>query len=338
MRPRCRLNRQDAYAVVFQVSWALRGARLGKQADEFLDRAKICSSYSDMVRLASEYVELSCAVSPAANLADHERTYTFLFDPSDWKILNANQTAAERLGYSVETLTHLNIGDLAYPPMAPNGSCSLAGRGRNRAILRELRNTGRVMFESAHRRSDGTRVPVEVTLSVAEYRGRRAVVATMRDISERKRLLEGLVQEREVLSRAAEAAGVGVAMQNGNGIICYVSAALTELMGYDTHDFLGRHVTTLVDLDARRALRQHLVKRRYGIADPPYEITYLTRSRQQLPVITSPTPLFDRDGEFLGSLGTFVPASNRKQHAQELQDVLERGAELLERAGPLHNA
>ena len=166
-RPVCTVTRRDVYHVLFSAAQALREARLGKRADEFLERAKICSSYYEMVRLASEYVELSGTArppQPVTDLADYEHTSMLLLDPSDWRILDASPTAAQQLNYSAEALTRMTMADLDIPPMARSGPCSPAARQRNSAILKDLRNTGHVTFESAHRHRDGTRVPVEVTL------------------------------------------------------------------------------------------------------------------------------------------------------------------------------
>jgi PAS domain S-box-containing protein len=335
------VTRRDVYDVLFRAERALREARLDKQADEFLERASNCSSYYDMVRVASEYVELFGATRPEhtdTSLPDNGHVPVFLLDPVSWKILDANQTAAERLGYSVEALTRMSVGDLAYPPMAPNGSCSAAGRNRNRAIRKELRDTGRVTFESTHRRSDGTRVPVDVTLSVTECRGRPAVLATTRDISQRKQMLADLDQALEQISLAAETVGAGVGMQDRKGVLRYVNGTAAEMLGYDVNELVGQPTAVILHSEDHQILKQQLTKRRYGILDP-YEHRNVTKRGQTLHVTTAPVPLFDADGNYQGSIGTSVPVKEkssllRSTRTDAIEQLVEWETKLLMRLRP----
>ena len=338
-RPVCRVEREDVCDVRFRVEQTLRQLKGYSQADEFMERANAYSSYDDIVRLASEYVELTGAVGPEqadTNLTDDEHRSVFLLDPVSWRILDANQTAAERLGYSVQALSRMSVGDLASPPMAPNGSCSPEARERNQSILRELSYRGRVTFESGHRRSDATRIPVEVELSVPKHPRQLAVLATVRDISERKRALAALEQAREQLSVAADELGVAVGMQDGNGILCYVNSASRKITGYESNELVGKPAAAVIHGEDHLVLQQQLKKRRHGILDP-YEIRSVTKTGKILHVITAPVPLFDADDTYRGSIGTTTLATDRfslqrtHQHAAAMQHLVEWGTEFLAR-------
>jgi len=54
-------------------------------------------------------------------------------------------------------------------------------------IIRQLSSTGNSIFETEHRRKDGTVVPVEVNTHVVSLQGKRVMVSVVRDITERKR-------------------------------------------------------------------------------------------------------------------------------------------------------
>jgi PAS domain S-box-containing protein len=333
------VEREDVCDVLFRVDQTLRKLKRYSQADEFMQRATAYSSYEDIVRLASEYVEITGVVQPEqadTNRGDDEDTSVFLLDPVSWKILDANQTAAERLGYTVEALTRMSVGDLASPPMAPNGSCSPEARERNQAILRELSYRGRVTFESSHRSSDGTRIPVEVELSMPKQPRRLAVVASVRDISERKRALAALEQAREQLSVAADELGVAVGMQDGNGILCYVNNTSAEMMGYETSELIGKPAAAILHGEDHLVLQQQLKKRRHGILDP-YELRNVTKTGNTLHVITAPVPLFNADGGYRGSIGITTLATDRfslqrtHQQAAAMQHLVDWGTEFLAR-------
>jgi signal transduction histidine kinase len=85
-------------------------------------------------------------------------------------------------------------------------------------------------FESYHRRKDGTTFPVEIRGRVLEqHQGRRRFIATARDITERKRaeeaMLEGRVAERTRIARDLH----DTLLQNFQGVLLQLRAALRML-------------------------------------------------------------------------------------------------------------
>ena len=60
MKPPCKLRGayDTIFSILFRVRDTLRETGLDDQAEEFLKRAVVCRSHSELVRLAKEYVEL----------------------------------------------------------------------------------------------------------------------------------------------------------------------------------------------------------------------------------------------------------------------------------------
>ena len=56
--PTCCVESKDIFAVLLGVCWTSREMGLRDQADDFLGGAVVRFSFDDMVRLASEYVEM----------------------------------------------------------------------------------------------------------------------------------------------------------------------------------------------------------------------------------------------------------------------------------------
>ena len=67
-------------------------------------------------------------------------------------------------------------------------------------ILNELSTTGHAIFETEHKRGDGTTVPVEISAHVSYLQGKRVVISVVRDISERIRTAHELSQKNLNLS------------------------------------------------------------------------------------------------------------------------------------------
>lgn len=110
------------------------------------------------------------------------------------RILEANQTAIERYGYTRDELLNMTARDLATPDLLDQ----VAGR------LREALASG-ANFEWRHRRKDGTELPVEIHaqgFTLAE--GRPCILSSVRDITERKQGEEEIRRLTEELERRVE--------------------------------------------------------------------------------------------------------------------------------------
>ncbi|SDD15652.1 PAS domain-containing sensor histidine kinase [Aquimonas voraii] len=113
----------------------------------------------------------------------------FLIAP-DTRFLFVNDTACTNLGYTREELATMEVADI--DPDFPAASA--------KAVFEELRERGRLRFETRHRRKDGTLFPVEVIANYLAFDGREYNNCFVRDISERKeveRKLEELNQNLE---------------------------------------------------------------------------------------------------------------------------------------------
>ena len=98
-----------------------------------------------------------------------------LFD-NEGRVLEANARATAAYGYTEEELIGMEGSDLR----SPEAQTSLA---QMRAELH--RSPGRI-FETVHRRKDGSAFPVEVSATVVSMGGETAYLSIVRDISERK--------------------------------------------------------------------------------------------------------------------------------------------------------
>ena len=107
-------------------------------------------------------------------------------DPETLRFLDANEKACSALGYSREELVSMRVFDI--DPAVTESSVV--------TIMAELRKTGYIVFESVHRRKDGSTFPVEVSLRWVRIE-QDYVVAIVRDITERKQAEKALTVSEE---------------------------------------------------------------------------------------------------------------------------------------------
>lgn len=98
-----------------------------------------------------------------------------LFVRRDGRILEANRAAVQAYGYALEELGALSIQDLRAPKTQALTAEQMA----------EADGAG-ILFETVHRRKDGTTFPVEVSSRGADLGGDRVLLSIVRDITARK--------------------------------------------------------------------------------------------------------------------------------------------------------
>jgi PAS domain S-box-containing protein len=142
--------------------------------------------------------------------------------------IEVNREAYERLGYSREELMNMTPSDVETPELAPPFS----------ELMETLLQKGHHLFESAHRRRDGTKVPGEVSVRLIESAGKQMVLAVVRDITERKQAEEALNKVNKLQSVILDNSTVGIAFVR-NRIHEWVNPRLCELYGVPKEQLEG---------------------------------------------------------------------------------------------------
>lgn len=109
-----------------------------------------------------------------AYLFEHARDIILVIDADDGTIIDVNGAAERAYGYSRDELLALTIFDLRPDAASVTEQMRVAS---SRGIL----------FDTLHRRRDGTTFPVEVSSRGETMAGRRCLFSIVRDVSERKR-------------------------------------------------------------------------------------------------------------------------------------------------------
>jgi PAS domain S-box-containing protein len=201
-------------------------------------------------------------------------------------MLDVNRAGCEMFGYSHEEMMRAGHDALLYP-----GSAYTAERVAEYMALAAAGETPRFEWMGRHR--NGSAVWGELTLRRVPFGGRDHILASARDISERKAIEEELRQlndtlERRVAERTAELAATNVALEeeisdrvgtelalrdsearyrtlienthdivtitDTGGRIQYQSPQLRRVLGYDPEEMIGRLALDFVHPDDRRAI------------------------------------------------------------------------------------
>jgi len=152
------------------------------------------------------------------------------------KFLNCNEVTLQRYGYSREEFARLGAADIVHPDfhrvMKENQERIWAGETTT--------------LESAHLCKDGRVILVEVNARKIEYQEEPAILAVVRDITERKRAEEVLQESEEAFRLAFESAKDAIFWADPEtGIITNCNEAAESLLERERKEIIGYPQTRL---------------------------------------------------------------------------------------------
>jgi len=149
----------------------------------------------------------------------------------DGKLIEANDAFLTMLGYDETAIGKLTVADwdAAY-------SWEIIKSRNDDLILRR----GKAVFETRHRRRDGTLLDVEINASGMEIDGEGYLYAASRDISERKR-----AEQQLRIAASVFEAQEGMMVTDADSVILRVNRAFAEITGYTSDEVVGRKTSLL---------------------------------------------------------------------------------------------
>jgi PAS domain S-box-containing protein len=155
-------------------------------------------------------------------LIDQTNDAIEVVDPETLRFVDVNDKSCRDLGYTRDELLSLNVKDI--DPMVNDDAMVRIGK--------QIDQFGFVIFDSLHRRKDGSTYPVEMNLKRVQLE-RAYLVNVVRDITERKRVEESLRQKSEELTEAQRLAGLGSWQWDARTDAVTWSEELYRLQGID---------------------------------------------------------------------------------------------------------
>jgi len=213
-----------------QVSAAIENAKLFQELEDKSNDLMFANR-----RLESEIQE---RLQTEATLRESEERYReiynspsdaiFIHDAETGAILDVNRAMLEMYGYDYKEARQLNVG--------PYNQEEAAKLIRHRqAALNEPQT-----FEWLCRKKDGSLFWVEVALKLARIGARDYVIASVRDITERREAAAALAAEREQLAVTLRSIGDGVIATDTNENIVVLNKVAEELTGWTNQEAMGK--------------------------------------------------------------------------------------------------
>lgn len=250
-----------------------------------------------------------------------------LIAASDGTVRYANQQAAALFGYRVDQLMGRLVDSLV-PAELRHLHGDLRDQYMRRPSVRPMGERGGIRAA----RSDGSSVPVEITLSPLNVQGEMTVVAIVRDATEKQRAARQLEDsEARFRSLVANMPGAVYRCQpSAQRSVAFISTAVAELTGYTADEFGegGRSLNSIVledDLpEVEKAIAKSLATRgRYAI-----EYRILHAAGHELWLQDRGQAIYDSSGRPQWLDGSLQDVTARKQVETELRAANKRLTEV----------
>ncbi len=205
-----------------------------------------------------------------------ELTYRTIFDNAgdaiiihdlNGKILDVNQIACDRLGFTREELLRMTPMDFDRPEYAKLVS----------ERIHQIITNKHIIFETCHVSKYGTQIPTEISGRFIEYAGKQAVLSICRDITERKRMDEALRDSEKRYHTLFEQSPDGIVLFDTAGKIIEFNDTAHRQLGYSREEF---EKLSLPDIDAVWSLEEIQAKMGKALEVGQAEFVVKQRTKQ----------------------------------------------------------
>ncbi len=239
----------------------------------------------------------------------------YIYDAATLRFIEVNEGACRNLGYTLDELQSMTPVDIK-PEHTEDTFAALVSPLLNG-------NKDKIVFTTVHQRKDGSDYPVEVHLQRMMFDDRQVYAAIILDITQRRQAEEALFQEKERAQVTLESIGDGVITTDAQGRVNYCNAVAEALTGWCRDEALGQPLTSVfnvVDEETRERVADPIA--RCLIEDRVIGLTkhtlLLNRHGREYAIQDSAAPIYDRQGELLGTVLVFSDVSEQRRLNREI--------------------
>ena len=217
-------------------------------------------------------------------------------------VIEANDSFCQHLGYTMAEILELSVYDF---------EASLSPEEIKSAIKKVI--SGHAKIETMHKRKDGTLVDVEIISSGVELDGKKCIFALSRDITERKKEHEALIESLTFESNLIGSMLDGFSVLDKNGVHMDVNPALCKMTGYSREELIGvKEPFPYWPPEEYENIRSAFQETLTGLTRN-FEFIFMRKDGERFPVIVSPFTVKDRYGNVVSYSATVKDITEIKQ-------------------------
>jgi len=221
------------------------------------------------------------------------------------RIIEANDRAVAAYGYPREELIGMMGRDLRHPSTVDSFEDD----------WHHAAQQGGLIFETIHRRKDGSPLQVEVSTRTIEVEGRKFYQGIFRDISERNAIVEKLRKTVSTLNALVDASPAAIIALTVAGEVTLWNRSAEKIFGFRSEELRGRPLPDqFATADDWTQRRQALLA---GKSTGPTEIRRPRKDGTIVDLSVSAAPVLDAQGAVVGTVSVMLDITERKRIQRE---------------------
>jgi PAS domain S-box-containing protein len=249
---------------------------------------------------------------------DHAEGLFFWIKP-DGNIYNFNNTVIRKLGYSSEELHQMSFFDICrYPDLKIYMIKGEKSKHRKSFTIEDSLVT-----------LENKLLEMEIEFNYLEFEGQEFYCAIARDITEKKRANEKIIESEARFRNLADTAPVMIWMTDELKQCNYCNKPWLEFTGRIIEEELGNGWTALIHPDDKSAYTGKFSDAFDERKEFNIECRFRRQDGQYRWLLNTGIPRFTLDGGFLGYIGSCIDVTELKRSRQQLENSLNEKVVLL---------
>lgn len=160
-------------------------------------------------------------------------------------------------------------------------------------------------------------IVAQMRVADIHWQSEKAYLVSLRNITDNYQAAQALIQSEEKYRQIVETATEGIWIIDNHDKTTFVNQQMAQMLGYTIEEMMSKRLFEFIDPQDFNEVEKKLKKRRQGIAET-HDFKFRCRNGSELWTIISTNPLFDEQGNYLGSLGMITDITKRKKMEQAL--------------------
>ncbi|MFZ3168473.1 MAG: PAS domain S-box protein [Candidatus Methanoperedens sp.] len=225
------------------------------------------------------------------------------------KIQFANEAFARISGYTMEEVIRMDFQKFVAPEDLEMVANNYHRRQAGENVLRE--------YEFRILRKDGKKAIVIMNVGLITYQGKVASMGTVKDITERKRAEEKLLESEERYRLLVDFATFGIAIHRDHKFVYANPAAMKMLGATKPEDLIGKPILEIVHPEYHDIVRERIAKQEIGELAPLIEEKFVKLDGTIIDVELISIPFIYKGKQAM--YGVFQDISDRKKNLEEIK-------------------
>ena len=240
----------------------------------------------------------------------------YLFDAETLEFEYVNEGALKNLGYRQDEIRKMRVIDIK--PLVDEKSF----REKISPLLNS--ETENIVFETVHRRKDGSEYPVETHHQIYKIGNRNVFFAIVNDITERKKSENALRESERFLNNLLDAIPVPIFFKNKEGKYLGCNAAYANFFGKSTEVIMGKNVFDLYPEDAAEFYSLQDQRLYSSLGTQIYETQFKDADNVYRDILLHKAAFTNDKNEVAGLIGVMLDITDRKSAEIALSESEER--------------